>query len=176
MHARIQTWFPSNIQVGLNGQEWLARQNDQKGLKYLQQSNCFVWMADYGRAQERMNRQVERNWTELLGGFAAQLNPEHERIFSRYTASYYWTCGQSEWATDMVFRDADFLKRLMPTLVRHGMLSFSSADVMRYFGKKKFVGAIPDRFGGTLKTDLKRRQEGEQVKYSMNELPHCKGF
>jgi hypothetical protein len=169
MHARIQTWFPFNIQVGLNGREWLARQMDQEGLSYVQQGNCFVWMEDYGRAQERMNRQVKRNWTELLSGFAAQLNPEHERIFNRYTASYYWTCGQSEWATDMVFRNADFLKRLVPRLVRHGLLSFSSADVMRYFGKKiNLSGAIPDRFSGTLKTDLKRRQEGERVKYSMN--------
>src|SRR5271169_2063830 len=142
---------------------------DQEGLKYVQQGNCFLWMEDYGRAQELMNRQVERNWTELLSGFAAHLNPEHERIFSRYTASYYWTCGQSEWATDIVFRNADFLKRLMPTLVRHGLLSFSSADVMRYFGKKiNLSGAIPDHFSGTLKTDLKRRQEGERVKFSMN--------
>ena len=28
MYARIQTWFPFNIQVGLNGREWLARQMD----------------------------------------------------------------------------------------------------------------------------------------------------
>jgi hypothetical protein len=69
----------------------------------------------------------------------------------------------------MVFRDADFLKRLMPLLVRHGVLSYSSADVMRYFGRKvNLSGEIPARFSGTLKTDLKRRQEGERVKYSMN--------
>lgn len=169
MHARIQTWFPFNIQVGLNGREWLARQMDREGLKYAQQGNCFVWLEDYRRAQELMNRQVEMNWAELLDGFATQLNPEHESIFSRYPASYYWTCGQSEWATDMVFRDGDFLKRLMPLLVRHGMLSFGSADVMRYFGRKvNLSGAIPAHFSGTLKTDLKRRQEGERVKFSMN--------
>jgi hypothetical protein len=168
-HSRIQTWFPFNIQVGLNGREWLARQMDKEGAKYAQQGNCFVWLEDYRRAQELMNRQVEMNWAELLNGFAAQLNPEHESIFSRYDASYYWTCGQSEWATDIVFREADFLKRLMPLLVRHGMLSFGSPDVMRYFGRKvNLSGAIPDHFGGTLKTDLKRRQEGERVKYQMN--------
>ena len=27
MYARLQTWFPFNIQVGMNGREWLARQN-----------------------------------------------------------------------------------------------------------------------------------------------------
>lgn len=169
MHARIQTWFPFNIQVGLNGREWLSRQMDEAGLKYRQQGNCFVWMEDYEQAQKLMNQQLERNWAELLNGFAAQLNPDHDSMFERYPASYYWTGYQTEWATDMVFRQADSLKRLMPLLVRHGMLSFSSPDVMRYFGRKvNQSGAIPDHFNGTLGTDLKRRQEGDRVKYRMN--------
>lgn len=168
-YARIQTWFPFNIQVGLNGREWLARQMDQQGLKYRQQGNCFVWIEDYGQAQKLMNQQLEINWAELLNGFAGQLNPLHENIFEQYPASYYWTAYQSEWATDIVFREADFLKRLMPLLVRHGMLSFSSPDVMRYFGRRvNQSGAIPANFNGTLETDLKRRQEGERVKYRIN--------
>ena len=76
----------------------------------------------------------------------------HESIFNEnYTASYYWTCHQSGWATDVTFRQADFLQRLMPLLVRHGMLSFSSPDVMRYFGRKvNPSGEIPANFSGTL--------------------------
>lgn len=169
MYARIQTWFPFNIQVGLNGREWLARQMDKEGLKYRQQGNCFVWIEDYEEAQKLMNRQLETNWAGLLNGLAGELNPLHESIFERYPTSYYWTCHQSEWATDMVFREADFLKRLMPLLVRHGMLDFSSSDVMRYFGKRvNESGDIPANFNGTLEMDLKRRQEGERVKYRMN--------
>ena len=169
MYARLQTWFPLNIQVGLNGREWLARQMDKEGLKYRQQGNCFVWMEDYGKAQELMNQQLEMNWAELLNGLAHQLNPLHESIFERYEANYYWTAFQSEWATDIVFREADFLKRLMPLLVRHGMLSFSSPDVMRFFGRKvNQSGTVPANFNGKLETDLKRRQEGERVKYRMN--------
>jgi hypothetical protein len=169
MYTRIQTWFPFNIQVGLNGREWLARQMDQEGLQYRQQGNCFVWIQDYERAQELMNRQLEVNWAGLLDGFSGQLNPVHESIFEHYSASYYWTVYQSEWATNIVFRQADFLKRLMPLLVRHGMLSYSSADVMRYFGRTvNQSGAIPANFSGTLETDLQRRQEGERVKHRMN--------
>lgn len=169
MYARVQTWFPFNIQVGVNGREWLARQMDREGLKYRQQGNCFVWIEDYEQAQILLNRQLETNWAELLNGFAGRLNPIHESIFERYPASYYWTTYQSEWATDIVFREADFLKRLMPPLVRHGMLSYSSADVMRYLGRKvNQSGAIPGNFNGTLETDLKRREEGERVKYRMN--------
>ena len=169
MYARIQTWFPFNIQVGLNGREWLARQMTQQGLKYRQQGNCFVWIEDYEEAQKLMRRQLEIDWAQLLNGFAGQLNPLHASIFENYPASYYWTAYQTEWASDIVFAEADFLKRLMPLLVRHGMLSFSSADVMRYFGRRvNQSGDIPANFNGTLETDLKRRQEGERVKYRMN--------
>ena len=169
MYARLQTWFPFHIQVGINGREWLARQMDKEGLKYRQQGNCFVWIENYLRAQQLLKQQLQINWAELLERFARQLNPLHEKIFERYPASYYWTCYQSEWATDIVFREADFLKRIMPLFVRHGMLSFSSADVMRYFGRKvNQSGTIPAGFSGTLETDLKRGQEGERVKYRMN--------
>ena len=63
----------------------------------------------------------------------------------------------------------DFLKRLMPLLVRQGMLSYSSADVLRFFGRKvNQSGAIPAGFTGMLETDMKGRQEGERVKYRLN--------
>src|SRR6266849_1727794 len=169
MHARIQTWFPINTQVALNGREWLARQMEEAGLRYRQEGNCFVWIEDYEEAGKLLRQQLETNWPELLNGFAQQLNPIHESLFERYPSSYYWTCYQSEWTTDVVFREGAFLKRLMPLLVRHGMLSFSSTDVMRYFGRKvNQSGEIPAYFNGTLQTDLKRHPEGERVKYRLN--------
>src|SRR5438093_12886794 len=49
------------------------------------------------------------------------------------------------------------------------MLSFSIADVQRYFGRKvNQSGAIPAHFARTLESDLKRRQKGERVKCRIN--------
>ncbi len=169
MHGRIQTWFPFNLQIGINGREWLARHMDREGLKYRQQGNCFVWIEDYAQAQKLMNRQLETDWAELLNGWAQRLNPIREEVFRHYPTSYYWTCYQSEWASDVSFASAGFLQRLMPRLVRHGMLSFSSPDVLRYFGKRLNAnGAIPKYFRGSLQTDVKDYREGERVKYRMN--------
>jgi hypothetical protein len=169
MHTRIQTWFPFNIQIAMNGREWLSRQMDQAGLKYRKQDNCFVWMEDYARAQALLEEQLKTDWVELLEGFARQLNPIHAEIFQNYPTNYYWTSYQSEWATDLVFQEAQILKRLMPLLVQHSVLSFSCADVMRYFGRRvNQSGEIPANFSGTLQSDLKRRQEGSRVKYRMN--------
>jgi hypothetical protein len=166
MYARMQTWFPFNVQIGLNGREWLARQLDREGLQYHQQGNCLVGIEDYARAQALLQQQLQMDWAQFLGGLAGQLNPLHETLFERYPTSYYWTCHQSEWTTDMVFRDANFLKRLMSILVPHGMLSFSSRDVLRFFGKRvNRSGAIPAYCNGDLHTNVKEYREGERVKY-----------
>jgi hypothetical protein len=75
---------------------------------------------------------------------------------------YYWTWEQSEWANEVLFRKAEFLRRLMPRRVRHGMLNFHSADGMPFLGKKvNQSGLFRKNFHGDLQMDLKRRQEGE---------------
>ena len=33
MNARIQTWSPFSIHLGMNGREWLARRMDREGLR-----------------------------------------------------------------------------------------------------------------------------------------------
>jgi hypothetical protein len=76
---------------------------------------------------------------------------------------------QSEWATDVVFRPGE-LRRLEPLLLRHGLLSFSSPDVMRFLGKKiPLSGQIPGRFAGELVSDLKRRAEGDRIKHRIDQ-------
>ena len=49
---RVQTWFPFEIQVGLNGREWLSRQMDAEKLLYLRSDNKFLDVADWQRAQQ----------------------------------------------------------------------------------------------------------------------------
>jgi hypothetical protein len=80
-----------------------------------------------------------------------------------------WSTYQSEWAIDLVFRDAADLRRLYPRLVHHGMMTFSSPDVMRYLGKRiSLSGDVPRGFSGEVVSDLKHRQEGMRIKHSVN--------
>lgn len=165
MNARVQTWFPFYIQVCLNGREWLARQMDREGLRYCRQDNCFPWLKNCERAQQLLDQQLRVNWTERFGPIADTLNPLRQEIFRNYPTDYYWTCFQSEWATDILFRPGE-LKRLEPLLLQHGMLSFSSPDVLRFLGQKVLLsGQVPARFARELTTDLKRRQEGPRIKH-----------
>jgi hypothetical protein len=169
LNARIQTWFPFPVQICLNGREWLARQLEAAGLEYARQDNCFPWIADWAKAQRLLDRQQKANWPKLLGGMARQLNPIHGKIFRKHPVSYYWSTYQSEWAIDIVFREAADLRRLYPRLVHHGMTTFSSPDVMRFLGKRiPLSGDVPKRFSGEVVSDLKHREEGVRIKHSVN--------
>jgi hypothetical protein len=169
MSARIQSWFPFPIQVCLNGREGLAQQMDREGLKYVRQDNCFVWLQDYARAQALLDLQLRRNWADWLNPIARKLNPFHEQIFQRYRTWYYWSTYQSEWATDLVFRQAEFLRRHYRAWIEQSLATFGSTDVMRFLGRKiPLSGKIPRRFAASLRSDVQERPQGVRIKHSLN--------
>jgi hypothetical protein len=45
MHVRLQTWFPFEMQIYVNGHAWLARQLDQRGIAYERHENAFASIA-----------------------------------------------------------------------------------------------------------------------------------
>jgi hypothetical protein len=92
--------------------------------------------------------------------------------FKGFPASYYRPVAESEWATDVGFRGGMEWKRLFPLLVEHGMLHFSSADVMRFVGHPVTAGGkIHGNFQGEITTDVKRRMEGARVKHRVERNP-----
>src|SRR5947209_4125224 len=104
----------------------------------------------------------------MLQPFAERLNPLHEDIFRRYPTQYYWSAFQCEWATDILFHPGT-LARLAPLLLQHGMLSFSSRDVLQFLGHRINVdGQIPRTFTGELTSDFKSRASGDRVKYRIS--------
>jgi hypothetical protein len=154
----------------MNGREWLARQLDRAGISHHKQDNCFPWVSDWEQAQKLMDTQLQAKWPELLDGIAAQLNPIHDQIFQRFPVGYYWSTYQSEWATDVSFRKAEDLRRLTPLWMHHGMISFSSSDVLRFLGKKPTAsGEIKGHVTAEVTSDLKRRQEGVRIKHRYND-------
>jgi hypothetical protein len=161
MNARVQSWLPFPVQVCLNGREWLARQMDAEGLAYLRADNCFLSIDDFARAQALLDRQLRTNWPRELGRVAAALNPARDDIL-RGPVPYYWTTHQSEWATDLAFRDARSLAEVYPPLLVHAVTTFRSPDVMRFLGKK-----LDLRFQGEIVSDLRERPEGVRVKHRL---------
>jgi hypothetical protein len=160
MNARIQTWFPFNIQICLNGREWLARDLQRKGSAFKRADNCFPWLSDPRTAQRLMDKQLETAWPDALSRIARSMNPLHREIFKQSPMDYYWSAYQTEWATDLLFRDPRTLADVYPVLVRHAMQHFKSPDVMRFLGRKAH-----GNFTGELVTSFKDRPEGVRVKH-----------
>jgi hypothetical protein len=170
MHLRLQTWFPFQVNVCLNGRHWLGRQLDEAGLAYQKKENTFLRVADWTRAQELLDRQLQTDWPKEMEKLLDQVHPLHHSINRPLNLQYYWSASDTEYATDLVFKDPADLARLYSSLVHHAISSFSCADVMRYLGRYVPIstGKVYGQFEGEIISDIKRRLEGVRVKHSVN--------
>jgi hypothetical protein len=169
MHMRFQTWFPFNLWCCINGREWLARQLDQEGIGYMKRENCLVAVADVQRAQELALEQVHTEWAGVLEPIAAKVHPLYPSLFPDYPIHYYWSCQDSEWASDIMFKSPEALAALYPHLIRHGMQNLSCQQVMRFLGRKlSSTGRGNGNFKGEVVSDLKHRPEGIRLKHYVN--------
>lgn len=171
LHVRVQTWFPFTVDLCLNGREWLARQMDRAGIGYRQRDNCFTWIEDPVRAQALCAEQLRGDWTARLQPLLEEAHPLHAEITAPMAGlRYYWSASQSEYATDVLFRDAASLARLYPRFLHHAVRSFGSPDVLRFLGRRvaEKTGAVPARFAGEVTSTLKTRPEGVRLRHTLN--------
>jgi hypothetical protein len=168
VHVRLQTWFPWNVHIVINGREWLAQQMDQQGMRYERRDNCFAWIEDFERAQQLLDQQLRVQWPQRLTGLLDRANPALRRLLLPWELNPYWSSEQSEWATDIAFRSSDRLAELYPRLVRHAMTTFGSRDVMRFLGKSfQRQPYINGHFKGEVTSHVAHRPEGVRVKHSL---------
>jgi hypothetical protein len=169
MYSRLQTWFPFNIHVGLNGREWVSRRMRQEGIRHIRCDNCFAWVQDVAKVQALMDEQQRFDWEEALGELSREVNPALPSIVGDYDIPYYWSIDQSEWASDVMFKRREALQRLYPALIRRGMESFASPEVMRFLGKLSPSGALHGKFAGEVSSDYRKRVEGVRLKHRVND-------
>jgi len=164
MHVRLQTWVPFNLQVCVNGREYLAGCMHKAGMRFEQRDNCFVRIDDLSRAQQMLDRLTKRRWQNFLNRLARRVNPLLDRTYGFDRHGYYWTMQQSEYATDVIFRDAASLQALYPRLVTHAIERLTCEDVLRFLGRRS-----DRRFVGEVTSDLRKRTEGVRVKHRVEE-------
>jgi hypothetical protein len=169
MHVRLQSWFPFLVQICINGREWLSRQMDERQMDYHRKENCFTWISHGAGAQRLMDQQLETQWAEVLNPILRENHPLSEEIRRPLKLSYYWSAQATEYATDIMFKDAQALAAIYPGLVHHAISSFSSPDVLRFLGRPvPASNMVRGNFTGEVQSDLKRRPEGVRVKHSVN--------
>jgi hypothetical protein len=162
-HVRVQTWFPFTVSVCLNGREWLAHQMDRAGIAYEQRDNCFVKVSDAQGAQALLDQQLRSDWPKLLNPLLLRAHPLAPEIGRPINQGYYWSARQTEYATDLLFKDARALAALYPQFLHHGIRSFASPDVLRFLGR-----SCPNAFRGEVHSTLKHRPEGVRLRHTAN--------
>jgi hypothetical protein len=160
MHVRVQTWFPFEIQVYINGREWMRRQLDARGITHTDYDNAILSVSHLPTAQALSERFAKKHWPRILDVFARRFNPLTEPIARAGFGSYYWVIDQCEVATDVLFKKRALLAAVMPSLFDHAIRAFSADDVMRFLGRR-----LMPTYQGEVTTDDKRRPEGRRVKH-----------
>jgi hypothetical protein len=167
-HVRLQTWFPFNTFVCINGRDMLAQELTRQGIEYRQRDNCFSWVRDLERAQVLLNEQVQLDWSEQLTRLLTASHPGWSR-WPGMDRPPYWSAEQTEWATDVLFRSRAVLSRLTPVLTRHALVGLGCGDAMRFLGRPvTAAGRLQSKFAGEVGTDYVKRPEGVRVAFHVN--------
>lgn len=166
-HVRLQTWAPYTVHICLNGRHWLERQLLAKGVDYQKSDNCFTWLADPGKAQQLLDRQLRTNWPVMLNRLVGRVFGGVFKLCLPFQLAYYWSADETEFATDVMFHSKQTLDLLFPHLLLHGMRVSDCHNVLRYFGMRsetRSAGRIPHQ----IHSSTRRRQEGLRIKHFVN--------
>ena len=163
-YVRIQSWFPFSVKVGLNGRDWLYQQLCQRGCACQRLGNLIWRVDDPALAQALLDEQTRSDWPALLQELVQPVQPLWDYLYGTARAPYYWMTEQSEWASDIVFRDPDVLAEWYRRWLRHGITALSCADALHYLGKQ-----VPPRSYGRCtdeaRIELRARPEGTRLKF-----------
>jgi len=136
MHIRLQTWFPFQIQIYLNGREWLARQFDKRRIGYVRYENTFVRIDDLRAARALCARFTRGRWWRTFDAFARRCNPHLPLIKRLGFGSCYRVIDACEVATDVMWTSRRQLRTVRDDLFEYALRTFSADDVIRFLGHK----------------------------------------
>ena len=166
MYLKIQTWFPYNVQIYINGHEYLSKILDKNNIKYEMYNNSFSYIEDFDKAQELANNILNQKLSDSFDGIVKQINNLLPNIEEKLNHSYYWCIDQCEFATDINFKSRENLSIFYKKLVETSFFTFSSEDIYSFFGRN--ISRIHNFTKGEIVSDLRNRYQGYRIKFKIN--------
>lgn len=166
MFFKIQTWFPYNVQIYINGREYCSKLFDKNNIKYEMFNNSFSYIDDFEKAQQLADNILNQKLSDSFDGIANKINNILPNIKETLNHSYYWCIDQCEFATDINFKNRDDLNIFYKKLVETSYFTFSSQDIYSFFGRK--VEHINKFRKGEIISDLRNRYQGYRIKFKLN--------
>jgi hypothetical protein len=162
MHVRLQTWAPYEIQIYVNGREWLARQMDQAGIGYRRSDNKITAVDDFGPSMALCERFAHTDWPPFLERHAVLVNPLLPDIERAGFPGYWWVIDQCEYASDVLFTDRAALETIRDDLVTAAVTALGASDVLHFLGRRPHPA-----FAGEVTIDSKKRAQGCRVRFRL---------
>lgn len=166
MFLKIQTWFPYNIQIYINGREYMSRLLSKNNIPYEMYNNSFSYIGDFSKAQELADSILDKKISDSFDGMVKKINCLLPAIEETFSHSYYWCVDQCEFATDINFKNREDLGIFYKTLVETSFFTFSSNDIYSFFGRN--VDRINSFKKGEIVSDLRHRYQGYRIKFKIN--------
>ncbi len=166
MYLKIQTWFPYNIQIYINGREYLSKIFDKENIEYEMYNNSFSYIEDFDKAQKLADGILNKKISDSFDGLVDQVNNLLPNIKEKLNQSYYWCIDQCEFATDINFKSRNDLNLFYKKLVETTYFTFSSEDIYSFFGRN--VSKIHNFSKGEIVSDLRNRYQGYRIKFKIN--------
>ena len=166
MYLKIQTWFPYNVQIYINGREYLSKLLDKNNIKYERYNNSFSYIEDFNKAQELADNILNQKISSSFDSLVSKINNLLPNIKNIFSTSYYWCIDQCEFATDINFKSRSDLENIYKTLVETTYFAFSSEDIYSFFGRN--ISRIHTFSKGEIVSDLRHRYQGYRIKFKIN--------
>ncbi|MBF0462481.1 MAG: MarR family transcriptional regulator [Magnetococcales bacterium] len=153
---RVPTWAPFRLQFYCNGHNILARQLEQAGIAYTMSDNAFSDIADFPAAQRLADQLKGEDLHRKFDHYARMFCP----VFDRFTAGCHWSMTQTEYSTDIVFRDAAMLEPIYKQIVYTAIHAVKAGDIATFLGRR-----ITGNFEGEVGNDFHTRIEGTRIRH-----------
>lgn len=165
MYVRLQSWFPFEMQIYINGREMMKNIFDKNHIIYSMYDNSFSSISDIRKAQRLADKMADnaKNLCRQFDKLALTLNPYLKTFIEKNGEGYRWYLWQCEYATDIMFKSRKDLEDIYPSLVDHAFYDFSCTDIFTFMGRK-----LNPNYQGEAVTDYKKRPEGWRVKFKLN--------
>jgi hypothetical protein len=157
-YLRVPTWCPFRLQFYFNGHNWLANKLKERGIAYQMLDNAFIHIADYAAANQLANEFDMEILHLRLDEFAQQYCP----VVTDLKLNYHWSIMQTEYATDLVFKNRDALQAFYPHLLETLTHAVKPADIATFLGRK-----LNGNYQGEMGNRFNKRWLGTRIKHQM---------
>jgi len=157
-YIKICSYFPFNVEIYVNGHNWLEMQLKRKGIGYVKEDNCILEVDDVSALQRMCSRLND----DPLWGFADRWIYKFVPILGREReAGYYYRyfIAQVEYSHNIVVKDSRILDVLFQNMI----------DQFRRIGKPDSISQIFERrirsnYRGVFQSNIHMEREHPCIK------------